>query len=1055
MKKLFFYVQILAMVFFSMSSFLPQVSAEVPITSFVTNGTDLIGSFPVADSDLPNTTWRIDTETVDSASVTSAELNFVGPSNTTLSDVSGWTTLFNSDEDDDYLEVPFDFDYFFNTVSYDNVFIGSNTYLTFGEGTSTYSDLAVDVPPLPGVHVCAGDHSYQKVFYKLEDANTMRIRYEGTNDTSGENGAPNIVYEAVFYANQSYFDLNIGRNDGCSSEDYDGLDVTKLGHGQSDYSLPSTCPSTACNRGDIYGAQLVFSEELDGDSKTAVENALTAGASTAPRIYVWNGNILRIYATTTTTFANDILLPVVGLDGSIASNLLLIDSAPELPNVVYVDDDYSDEGENDGHTWGYDAFDDIQQGIDAVAEGGTVNVLTGYYSYWSTITIETDGIQIIGPGINNPDQAVVQNVDCNRVFDVRASGVRIEGLVISQRDGDGYYCYSSPVIRVGNSDFGVASTTIYGNEIAGGYIGVAVNYQSADTTIQNNHIHDNDAYGVVIWENVNTIQDNEISYNGWGIGMACGGGGCSDDRNLSGTEVLGNYITNNYNGGIQYYAGDQESPVTIGPDNIITENGEGIYINGGSYNLFINGNQIYNNILPDSGLHVEDNSTGLDATGNWWGDSSGPYEEIANSEGLGEIITIINSAYIYYRPFCIDGDCDNLSSVEVTPDNLGLLFENGGSITPMLDDGVATSTASVTSLIVNEETSIAVPAGSGTSTVVLPAETVITKTDGGTFDAGDITAADVAISGISGLTAGKVVEGAFQWGVPSLGLTFTPAITINVFVGEDLDGQTLTIYRSNSQTSGWETSGIVAPGTCIVDEGICSFQTTKASYFAVARSVAVSSGGGGGSVVVASPCTEVSYDEWGSCVNGMQYRNLLGQVPSGCTLTAEQQSARSKVCSGSGTGIQATVGAIISDIDVMGVMTRERAMVGKVNTALTNRLSGRILLQVEEKGQAWYLEPLTKKKHFMGRPFDAFNLMRKFGLGISNANLKKFQDTGVPRAFAGRILLQVEANGEAYYVNPVDLKLHYLGRPADAFRIMRELSLGISNIDIRQISVGE
>jgi hypothetical protein len=327
------------------------------------------------------------------------------------------------------------------------------------------------------------------------------------------------------------------------------------------------------------------------------------------------------------------------------------------------------------------------------------------------------------------------------------------------------------------------------------------------------------------------------------------------------------------------------------------------------------------------------------------------------------------------------------------------------------------------------------------ASVIIPEGTTMTAT--GNFDFSSLTAGIGNTAGLVNVTT----YGDLQFGLPDLGLTINPAISISLPVPGVANGTVLKVYRKSPDSSSW-----VQFASCTVASEICTFSTNRLSQFAAGTPV---SSGGGGSVVVASPCTEVSYDEWGSCVNGMQYRNLLGQVPSGCTLTAEQQSARSKVCSGSGTGIQATVGAIISDIDVMGVMTRERAMVGKVDTALTNRLSGRILLQVEEKGQAWYLEPLTKKKHFMGRPFDAFNLMRKFGLGISNANLKKFQDTGVPRAFAGRILLQVEANGEAYYVNPVDLKLHYLGRPADAFRIMRELSLGISNIDIRQISVGE
>lgn len=52
---------------------------------------------------------------------------------------------------------------------------------------------------------------------------------------------------------------------------------------------------------------------------------------------------------------------------------------------------------------------------------------------------------------------------------------------------------------------------------------------------------------------------------------------------------------------------------------------------------------------------------------------------------------------------------------------------------------------------------------------------------------------------------------------------------------------------------------------------------------------------------------------------------------------------------------------------------------------------------------------------------------------------------------AGRILLSVEENGEAWYLNPLDLRRYYLGRPADAFKVMRELSLGISQKDLALI----
>ncbi len=118
---------------------------------------------------------------------------------------------------------------------------------------------------------------------------------------------------------------------------------------------------------------------------------------------------------------------------------------------------------------------------------------------------------------------------------------------------------------------------------------------------------------------------------------------------------------------------------------------------------------------------------------------------------------------------------------------------------------------------------------------------------------------------------------------------------------------------------------------------------------------------------------------------------------------------------------------------------------------LGEQLKGRILLQVEEHGEAWYVNPDTKKRHFLGRPDDAFNLMRQLGIGISEADYYSFNNYA-PQRLSGKILLRVHANGEAYYVNPVDLRMHFLGRPADAFHVMRTLGLGISNSNLARIN---
>lgn len=180
------------------------------------------------------------------------------------------------------------------------------------------------------------------------------------------------------------------------------------------------------------------------------------------------------------------------------------------------------------------------------------------------------------------------------------------------------------------------------------------------------------------------------------------------------------------------------------------------------------------------------------------------------------------------------------------------------------------------------------------------------------------------------------------------------------------------------------------------------------------------------------------------------------------------------------------------------------------NRTLYNRLRGNILLKVEDNGKAYYVHPSSEKSYYLGRPADAFAVMREQGVGITNADLEKipiglkdlsgvdtdgdglsdmFEDavgtdknkkdsdgdgfddqtevssgynprgsgrpsynTSFSQTHSGKIFLQVESRGEAWYINPNDGKRYFLGRPTDAFNVMRNLSLGISNKDFDELN---
>lgn len=122
--------------------------------------------------------------------------------------------------------------------------------------------------------------------------------------------------------------------------------------------------------------------------------------------------------------------------------------------------------------------------------------------------------------------------------------------------------------------------------------------------------------------------------------------------------------------------------------------------------------------------------------------------------------------------------------------------------------------------------------------------------------------------------------------------------------------------------------------------------------------------------------------------------------------------------------------------------------------ALNERLKGRILLQVENNGEAWYVHPDDGKRYYMKDGETCYEMMRAFGLGISNADFEKLKagNADLKERLKGKIILKVESHGEAYYVHPENGSLHYLKDGKEAYRIMRELSLGITNKDLNQIT---
>lgn len=124
---------------------------------------------------------------------------------------------------------------------------------------------------------------------------------------------------------------------------------------------------------------------------------------------------------------------------------------------------------------------------------------------------------------------------------------------------------------------------------------------------------------------------------------------------------------------------------------------------------------------------------------------------------------------------------------------------------------------------------------------------------------------------------------------------------------------------------------------------------------------------------------------------------------------------------------------------------------------LVNRLKGYILLDVQSHGEAWYLNPTNGYRYYMKDGATAYEMMRSFGLGMTEADYARLDagDTTLRNRLKGRIMLRVQAHGEAYYIHPKTLAVHYLKDGPSAYEVMRFYSLGITSADLSRIPAKE
>ncbi len=200
-----------------------------------------------------------------------------------------------------------------------------------------------------------------------------------------------------------------------------------------------------------------------------------------------------------------------------------------------------------------------------------------------------------------------------------------------------------------------SNNTVFSNIGNGIYIGGDCNHN----IIQWNTIHDNqdvfEAVGIFLdhYDMYNIVQYNTIHSNNVGIEL-----NDASDFNM----ISYNSVHDNLEYGIillnlypDFELGNSNNTIYR---NQIYCNDVGINISGGSKDNQVHENSIIDNTL--FGLEAFANmGYSVDATNNWWGDPSGPYHAVNNTEGKGDEVT----DYVIFDPWTTEGNSKPIVTV--------------------------------------------------------------------------------------------------------------------------------------------------------------------------------------------------------------------------------------------------------------------------------------------------------------------------------------------------------------------------------------------------------
>jgi len=244
-----------------------------------------------------------------------------------------------------------------------------------------------------------------------------------------------------------------------------------------------------------------------------------------------NGNVATlcfIAPTTPDTYTLDLHeIYLLNESGDAIPGIIVTDGTITItdpPVIVYVDDDYTSSTPG----WGYDHFDAVQDGIDAVADGGTVYVYDG--TYYENVIVNKP----IGLTGQDKNSTIIDGQKLGTTIKIEADNVSVDTLTI--RNG----MYHGLNIR--NSSNNIINNCISHNNSIGIYFEKYDDGLTCGNKVSNCCVFNNSWMGIGIFNfsSNNTIQSSLINNNQVGIIVCCPGN----------NTIFNCTVTNNTNEGI-------------------------------------------------------------------------------------------------------------------------------------------------------------------------------------------------------------------------------------------------------------------------------------------------------------------------------------------------------------------------------------------------------------------------------------------------------------------------------------------------------------------------